>query len=141
MKTLKYILLCAALIPIIFIPRPVCAQDSFPWFKVKAYLLPEYRMFIPDPIRLDDIYDYSLPAVDQENQTSKNGEKKSRVSVNFSRTVVGGQRVDPFEDDKFNKWNMLKSLPGNFTNAQGDRERMEMVGKIFEPKVTLDIEF
>jgi hypothetical protein len=61
--------------------------------------------------------------------------------VNFSRLTPSGVKVDPFEDDKFSKWNMLKSLPGDFANAQSYQDRLGVIGKIFEPKVSLDLEF
>ena len=40
-----------------------------------------------------------------------------------------------------NKLEMLKTLPSTLQNSSSARERFEAVGKIFEPKVNLSIEF
>jgi len=121
--------------------RPACAQDPIPKFKIRADLAPEYRMFIPEQLKLEDIYDFGISADAQENKSKNNNQKKSRLGVSVSRLVLGSEKVDPFEDDKISKWGMLKSLPGYFANAPTYQDRLEIVGKIFEPKVTLDIEF
>ncbi|MEN6465206.1 MAG: hypothetical protein ABFD62_08500 [Syntrophaceae bacterium] len=141
MKINQHITFAAVLVLVILISRPACAQEPALQFKVRADLAPEYRMFIPGHIRLEDIDDFIVSSNEQENQGRKNNQKRSNWSVNVSRLVVGGQKVDPFEDDRFSKWNMLKTLPGDFASAQTYQDRLEIVGKIFEPKVTLDIEF
>jgi len=120
---------------------PAGAQDHELEFKVRLDLAPGYGKFIPGQLRLDDLDDFAGPAEIQDNGTRKDTGKKSRLNLNFSRIAPGGNKVDPFGDDKFSKWNMLKSLPGDFATAQSYQERLGVVGKIFEPKVTLDIEF
>lgn len=136
-----FILFSALIVFTLFCDQPVRAQDALPEFKIRVDLSPEYVMFLPGQTHVDELYGYSLPSGMKDNETKKNGQKRSRLSFSVSRLVVGGERVDPFEDDKISKWNMLKSLPGDFANAPGYQERLEIVGKIFEPKVTLDIEF
>ncbi len=135
------VLFSAALFFVLLSTWPADAQDRFPKFKVKADLAPEYRMFIPGQLKLEEIDDFGVSGDAQGNKTRNGNQKKSRLSFSVSRLVVGGERVDPFEDDKIHKWNMLKSLPGDFANAQTYQDRLEIVGKIFEPKVSLDIEF
>lgn len=139
----KYIavLLSVALFLIPMSTRHADAQDASPTFKIRADLAPEYRMFIPDQLKLEDIDDFGMPPDSQGNKETNNYQKKYRFSVGVSRLVTGGEKVDPFLDDKISKWNMLKSLPGDFAGAQSYQDRLEIVGKIFEPKVTLDIEF
>lgn len=136
------VMVCALLAFALFGYRPAHAQDPFPEFKVRADLTPQYRMFIPGQLKLGDLDAPGASAEAPDGQAkTNNNQKKSRIGFSFSRLVPGGQKVDPMEDDKINKWKMLKSLPGDFANAQTYQDKMGVVGKIFEPKVTLDIEF
>jgi hypothetical protein len=120
---------------------PARAQGAPPKFKVRADLAPAYRMFIPGHTRLEDLGEFTEPFDIPENNNGAANGQKSRVSVSVSRMASGGLRLSPSENDRFNKWNMLKSLPGDFSNAPTYQEKLELIGKIFEPKVTLDIEF
>lgn len=136
------VMVCALLVLALPGCRTAHAQDTFPKFKVRADLAPQYRMFIPGQLKLGDIEDPGASAGAPDSQAkANNNQKKSRIGFSFSRLVIGGPKVDPMEDDKINKWKMLKSLPGDFANAPSYQDRLEVVGKIFEPKLTLDIEF
>lgn len=139
----KYIAVIFSALLVLFLLsyRPACAQDPIPTFKIRVDLAPEYRMFIPEQFKLEDIDDFGVSADAQGNKNTNNNQKKSRLNISVSRLVVGSEKVDPFEDDKISKWGMLRSLPGDFANAPNYQDRLEIVGKIFEPKVTLDIEF
>jgi len=121
--------------------RSACAQDSVLKFESRADLAPEYRMFIPAKIHLDEIRDYTPPAGAQANDGRKGNQKRSNWRINVSMMDFEGHKVDPFDGDKFRKWDMLKSLPGELANAQTYQDKLEIVGRIFEPKVTLSIEF
>lgn len=139
-KTLA-VIICALLASSLLYCRPAGAEDLLPQLRTRSDLTPEYRMFIPGQLRLEDLEDSGASADTQEKQTKNNNQKKSRLGVSISRLVTGKEKVDPLEDDKVSKWNMLKSLPSDFANAQNYQDRLAVFGKIFEPKVTLDIEF
>ena len=55
--------------------------------------------------------------------------------------VSEGESSTPYERDRIDKWSMLKSLPDTLQNAPTYQEKFESMGKVFEPKVTLSIEF
>lgn len=140
-KNILVFLIGAASALTLLVCPPAGAQDAVPKFKVRADLVPAYRMFIPGRTRLEDLGNYTVPFdIPEYNNGAANG-KKSRVSMSISRMASGGLRLSPSEDDRFNKWNALKSLPGDFSTAPTYQEKLELIGKIFEPKVTLDIEF
>lgn len=115
---------------------------QFERFQPRQELAPEALLVFPEYKLVEEYENFS-----QFDENGRNGEKKregnppSRLRVNFSRMVTGGERVDPLEQDKASKWSMLKSLPDTFQGASSSQEKFEAVGKIFEPKLSLGVEF
>lgn len=118
------------------------AVVQFERFTTKEELAPENLLVLPKEEFLEEYQNFSLPGDLERLRENGGGEKsQSRVRLNFSRFVAAGERVDPFEQDRINKWSMLKSLPETLQNADSTQERFETFGKIFEPKVSLEFHF
>ncbi len=125
-------------------PPAVLGNEAFmPFekFTVRQDLSPDYTLMMPSPYSLEEFEDFSH-LVESETLQEKKSQARagSRVRLNFSRMVTDGESSNPLERDRIDKWSMLKSLPDTFQNAP-TQEKFESIGKIFEPKVTLSIEF
>ncbi|MFB3924984.1 MAG: hypothetical protein ACE14T_02935 [Syntrophales bacterium] len=79
----------------------------------------------------------------QPGETKPKGFNVHHFRFTFTRHTLSqenhSQVVQPEMNQ--NKLEMLKTLPSTLQNSSSARERFEAVGKIFEPKVNLSIEF
>ena len=130
---------------ILLYPPAVLGNEAFiPFekFTVRQELSPDYTLMMLPRYPLEEFEDFSH-LVESETLQEKKSEARasSRIRLNFSRMVTEGEGSNPSERDRIDKWSMLKSLPDTFQNAPNYQEKFESIGKIFEPKVTLSIEF
>ena len=126
-------------------PPAVLGNEAFmPFekFTVRQELSPDYTLMLPPRYSLEEFEDFSHLVESETLQEKKNEARAgSRIRLNFSRMMSAGGSVDPFERDRIDKWSMLKSLPDTLQNAPTYQDKFESIGKVFEPKVTLSIEF
>lgn len=115
---------------------------TFEKFAVRQELTPGYSLILPSQSFLEEYENFSSLVESETLQEKKNESRPgSRVHLNFSKMMSTGETVDALERDRVDKWSMLKSLPDAFQNAPSYQDKFETIGKIFEPKVTLSIEF
>ncbi len=116
--------------------------QTFQKFVVRADLNPIFNLNdLPEADKLGLDYSYGLlgDIENGETQPENSGYRKSRsrINIRFS-SIAAADTGDPRPwDVKIDKMNMMKSLP----NSPNYQESIETVGKIFEPKLNLSIEF
>ncbi|HPL62794.1 MAG TPA: hypothetical protein PK587_03415 [Syntrophales bacterium] len=96
----------------------------------------EWKEFLSEDVSRDLQTELSSPG-----KSTGQARDYRRFRFSFSRYAAAPPR-SPFEEQReINRWSMIQSLPDTLSNAGSNRERFEAIGKLFEPKVSLGIEF
>jgi len=81
------------------------------------------------------------PAGPPNGRTSGQAGDSLRLRFSFSRYAASDPHSPLEVHPEINRWSLIQSLPDTLSNAGSNRERFEAIGKVFEPKVSLGIEF